>query len=72
MEQYLAEVSHLVVRKFREVFTGGSGVYVNYRAFLEAMKAINTQGATPAEVSRHGQRARQGLSTRGSRSGGGG
>jgi hypothetical protein len=45
----LAEVSDLIVRKFREVFTTGA-VYVNYRAFLEAVRTINEEGVAPEAV----------------------
>jgi hypothetical protein len=46
--QYLAEVKDLLVRKFREVFSTG-GIYVNYRAFLRAVKAIE-HGIGPEDV----------------------
>jgi hypothetical protein len=41
-------VKDLLVRKFREVFSTG-GIYVNYRAFLRAMKAIE-HGIRPEDV----------------------
>lgn len=40
--QYLAEITPLLIRKFREVFSTGD-IYVNYRAFLAAIKSINEQ-----------------------------
>ena len=39
----------LLVKKFREVFSTGA-VYVNYRAFLNAMRAINEEGTAPESV----------------------
>jgi hypothetical protein len=42
-------VSPLLVRKFREVFSTGA-VFVNYRAFLDAMRALHEQDLSPKEV----------------------
>lgn len=42
-------MSPLLVRKFREVFSTGA-VFVNYRAFLDAMRALHEQDLSPKEV----------------------